>query len=157
PAVQMWRQAAARAETIYNLMHLGGATHNFAGTFKTRMPVNGASVSIGSSGARHNSVFGHLLIFLDGRNQEYIHTELSNEPPPAALVTNATDGSTAKNAATYLREVIPALRTNADATQAGLTGSASNGFGTASFASNGYLFNPGSFADGTKFTLVAAP
>src|SRR5947209_11881953 len=62
PAVQKVREAAARTQTINNLKQLGTATHNFAGTYNTKLPLHG------TLNARFGTVFFHLLPFFEPAN-----------------------------------------------------------------------------------------
>jgi len=137
PAVQKVREAAARTQTINNLKQLGTATHNFAGTYKTRMPTNGVF------GSRYSSVFGHLLPFVEQDNvyKLVVSTPTTVPPNPPAIgpVTNASDSQTVAN---YRTSVIPAYQAPSDSTTAASSGfDPANNFGTISFASNGLVFN----------------
>jgi len=136
PAVQKVREAAARTQTINNLKQLGTGTHNFAGTYNTKLPVNG------TLNARWSSVFGHLLPFIEADNvyKLVIQATTPASVPPTVTVTNASEGNAV---ASYRTATLPTLQAPSDPTQAASTGLGANGYGTASFASNGYLFNPG--------------
>jgi len=136
PAVQKVREAAARTQTINNLKQCGTATHNFAGTFNTKMPINGYF------GVRYSSVFGHLLPYVEQDNVYKIipNVNTSGVAPPA--INNAINASDS-GAAAYRQAVIPSYQAPSDPTAAASTGVAADGTlkATTSFVSNGYLFN----------------
>jgi len=134
PAVQKVREAAARTQVINNLKQLGTATHNMAGVYRTKMAMNGYF------GTRWSSVFGHLLPYVEQDNVYKLVTNPNNAATPPQVT--AIDASQNNTTANYRTAVIPAYQAPLDATTA-----ASGGFdpatsiGTASFASNGGLFN----------------
>jgi prepilin-type N-terminal cleavage/methylation domain-containing protein len=136
PAVQKVREAAARTQTINNLKQIGLATQNMAGTYNTKMPMNGYF------GVRYTSVFGHLLPYVEQGN---IYNLITNAPnaavAPAITATNASNGL---GAVQYTAAVIPSYQAPSDATQGASTGQSIliAGYGITSFASNGNLFNP---------------
>jgi prepilin-type N-terminal cleavage/methylation domain-containing protein len=136
PAVQKVREAAARTQTINNLKQMALASHNFAGTYRNRLPVEGIV------NARYSSVFGHLLPFVEQSNVYNLVANLpNNATPPAVLVT---DASNANATAGYRIAVVPSFQAPLDPTTAASTGLAANGYGVTSFAANAYLFVPGS-------------
>jgi prepilin-type N-terminal cleavage/methylation domain-containing protein len=152
PAVQKVREAAARTQTINNLKQLALASHNFAGTYRNRLPVEGIV------NARYSSVFGHILPFVEQGNVYNLITTLPNTAaPPAVLVTNASN--TATTPITYVQSVIPSFQAPLDPTTAASTGLGANGYGVASFAANAYLFCPGSNggSSGGSGAAVIAP
>jgi len=136
PAVQKVREAAARTQTINNLKQCGTATHNFAGTFNTKMPING------TFGIRYSSVFGHLLPYVEQDNVYKLiaNTNNSNAAPPAINSAIRADDS---GLAAFRNSVIPSYQAPSDPTAAASTGVAADGSlkGTTSFAVNAYLFN----------------
>jgi len=136
PAVQKVREAAARTQTINNLKQCGTATHNFAGTFNTKMPINGYF------GIRYSSVFGHLLPYVEQDNvyKLILNTNNSNVNPPAINNAIRADDS---GLAAFRQSVIPSYQAPSDPTAAASTGVAADGSlkGTTSFAANAYLFN----------------
>jgi len=136
PAVQKVREAAARTQTINNLKQCGTATHNFAGTFNTKMPINGYF------GIRYSSVFGHLLPYVEQDNVYKLiqNTNASTAAPPAINNAIRADDS---GLASFRNSVVPPFQAPSDPTAAASTGVAADGSlkGTASFASNCYLFN----------------
>jgi len=135
PAVQKVREAAARTQTINHLTQLGKATHNFAGTYGTKLPYNGVPAAPGLAlNGRDASIFYHLLPFVEQENAYNLFT------------TSTTQCWAA---------VVPPYTTPQDFTApgTGLTGTTS-GIGTAavtvpansgilSFAGNATLFNSG--------------
>jgi len=147
PAVQKVREAAARTQTINNLKQCGTATHNFAGTFNTKMPINGFF------GIRYSSVFGHLLPYVEQDNvyKLILNTNTSSAVPP--LINNGINASSSVGSTAYTQAVIPSYQAPSDPTQAASTGTSTItvGYGTASFASNGLLFN------GTPGTAATPP
>jgi len=115
PAVQKVREAAARTQTINHLTQLGKATHNFAGTYGTRLPYNGTPASPGLPlNGKVVSIFYHLLPFVEQEN---------------AYNSGATGA------------VVPPYTTPQDFTAPG-TG-LSGTLGISSFAGNATLFNAG--------------
>jgi prepilin-type N-terminal cleavage/methylation domain-containing protein len=152
PAVQKVREAAARTQTINNLKQLGLASHNFAGTYRNRLPASGIVNS------RYSSVFGHLLPFVEQGNVYNLVTTAPNTAvPPAVLVT---DASNTNATAGYRISVIPSYQAPLDPTTAASTGLGANGYGVASFAANAYLFVPGSqggTSGGTGAVVGAIP
>src|SRR3954452_21164221 len=69
PAVQKGREAAARTQTINHLTQLGKATHNFAGTYGTKLPYNGTRLAPALPlNGKSASVFFHLLPFVEQEN-----------------------------------------------------------------------------------------
>jgi prepilin-type N-terminal cleavage/methylation domain-containing protein len=147
PAVQKVREAAARTQTINNLKQCGLATHNFAGTYGQRMPTQGIV------NARYSSVFGHILSFVEQDNVYKIVQTVSNTSvPPIVTVTDASNNNAT---AGYRTAVIPSFQAPSDPTTAASTGTGANGYGTASFAVNAYLFVPGS-TGGSSAGLNAA-
>jgi Protein of unknown function (DUF1559) len=147
PLIPRVRMDDARMQTINNLKQLGTATKNYAGTYSGKMPANG------TVHARYASVFGHLLPFVEmDLVYRRVETVLNLKVGVPLIVTNASETNDTPD---YRTAVIAPYTSPADPTTAALTGLGADGYGTASFASNGYLFNPGSFADGTTFTLVA--
>jgi prepilin-type N-terminal cleavage/methylation domain-containing protein len=138
PAVQKVREAAARTQTINNLKQCGLATHNFAGTFNTKMPINGYF------GIRYASVFGHILSYVEQDNVYKLIPNINSSTAVPPAINNAVNaGDTASVNATYQQNVIPAFQAPSDPTAAASTGQAADGSlkGTTSFASNGQLFN----------------
>jgi prepilin-type N-terminal cleavage/methylation domain-containing protein len=121
PAVQKVREAAARTQTINHLTQLGKATHNFAGTFGTKLPYNGTPTSGVLFNGRSVSIFHHLLPFVE---QENVYN---------LWLTNAAGANAA---------VVPPYTTPQDFTAPG-TG-LNGGLGINSFAGNASLFCPGS-------------
>jgi hypothetical protein len=112
---------------------VGTATHNFAGTYKTKMPMNGVCQT------RYTSVFGHLLPYVEQDNVYKLITNPNNAAvAPAVTVIDATNTNTTVN---YRTAVIPSYQAPSDSTQAASNGSDPNGIGTTSIASNGCLFN----------------
>jgi len=139
PAVQKVREAAARTQTINNIKQCCTATHNFAGTYQTKMPINGYF------GARYASVFGHLLPFVEQDNvYKLVATAGTNIN---GTVTGGTNASTAAVApaplATYYGAVIPSYQCPSDPTAGASTGlgAFATTYGITSIASNGNLFN----------------
>src|SRR5262245_22140466 len=63
PAVQKVREAAARTTTINNLGQLGTATHNFAGTYNQKLPINNVAMN-----GKTVSIMFHLLPFMEQDN-----------------------------------------------------------------------------------------
>jgi len=63
PAVQKVREAAARTQTINNLGQLGTATHNFAGTYNGKLPINNVLLN-----GKTVSILYHLLPFIEQDN-----------------------------------------------------------------------------------------
>jgi len=118
PAVQKVREAAARTQSINHLTQLGKATHNFAGTFGTKLPYNGtpSSPAVPLNG-RSASIFYHLLPFVEQENAYNL-------------------GLTAAAYAT----VVPPYTTPQDFTAPG-TGVTTGNLGINSFAGNSALFN----------------
>ena len=150
PFVQKSREESARTQTMNNIKQCALATQNMAGTYNTKMPVNGAF------GVRWGSVFCHILSYVEHDSiYKFISRVPNTEKLPAVRVTNWSDTSSALDANVYLTKVIPDYQSPLDPTPSAKTGHAANGFGTASFATNGYLFNPGSWADEDGFHLVA--
>jgi prepilin-type N-terminal cleavage/methylation domain-containing protein len=145
PAVQKVREAAARTQTINNLKQCGTATHNFAGTYNTKMPINGYF------GVRYGSVFAHLLPFVEQDNVYKQIATLNNTPatviPPAisgAYNASCSQAGALAAGSVYLGAVIPSYQAPSDPTAAASSGTSVNapaGYGTTSFASNGFLFN----------------
>jgi prepilin-type N-terminal cleavage/methylation domain-containing protein len=64
PAVQKVREAAAMTTTRSNIGQVGMATHNFAGTYNSKMPLHGASVNAGGS-TLTRTIFFHLLPYVE--------------------------------------------------------------------------------------------
>jgi prepilin-type N-terminal cleavage/methylation domain-containing protein len=136
PAVQKVREAAARTQTINNLKQIGLATQNMAGTYNTKMPMNGFF------GVRYSSVFGHILPYVEQGN---IYNIITNAPNTAvAPSVTPTNASSSVGLTTYTQAVIPSYMAPSDATQGASTGLgviSLVGYGVTSFASNGMLFN----------------
>ncbi len=117
PAVQKVREAAARTQTINFLTQLGKATHNFAGTYGTKLPYNGTPTSGIPLNGKSVSIFYHLLPFVE---QENVYNQ------------------------GLLASVVPTYISPQDFTAPG-TGLTSANIGITSFAGNAQLFNNGSF------------
>jgi len=137
PAVQKVREAAARTQTINNIKQCCTATHNFAGTYQTKMPINGYF------GIRYSSVFGHLLPYVE---QDNVYKLIVNNAAGTNInnvVTNGTNASYSAAVAAYYGAVIPSYQCPSDPTAAASTGlsTITAGYGTTSIASNGVLFN----------------
>jgi len=169
PAVQKVREAAARTQTINNLKQCGTATHNFAGTYNTKMPMNGYF------GVRYSSVFGHLLPYVEQDNVYKIISTVNSTPATVTSpsIQNANNASNTANtfvapataASQYYGAVIPSYQAPSDPTAAasGGTSTITAGFGTTSFTSNGWLFNgapsttAANITSGTNGNGVAIP
>ncbi len=115
PAVHLMKAEAARTTTINYLTFLGKATHNFAGTYGTKLPYNGTPTTGIRLNDRSVSIFAHLVPFVE----------------QDCCVRTAPDST-----------VIPPFTTPQDFT-ARQTGLTSNGLGLVSFAGNAQLFNSG--------------
>jgi prepilin-type N-terminal cleavage/methylation domain-containing protein len=155
PAVQKVREAAARTQTINNLKQCGLATQNMAGTYNTKMPMNGFF------GTRYSSVFGHLLPYVEQGNIYNLVVNVTNTAvPPAITPTNASNTNTTVG---YATAVVPSYQAPSDATQGASTGlgvTSNVGLGITSFASNGMLFNgaPGATTQTvTPVTQISPP
>jgi prepilin-type N-terminal cleavage/methylation domain-containing protein len=138
PAVQKVREAAARTQTINNIKQCCTATHNFAGTYTQKMPINGWF------GVRYSSVFGHLLPFVEQQNVYNIVVNNAGSNVNGTITTGTNAGATYQAASgTYVGAVIPSYQCPSDPTAAASTGSSSiaTGYGTTSIASNAALFN----------------
>jgi len=122
PAVQKVREAAARTQTINNLKQLGTGTHNFAGTFNTKLVVNG------TINARYGSAFFHLLPFVEQDNVYKL----------AATPTNATINCVT-GPATLVAAVINPYIAPSDSSQTASTGTTGTQ-GITSFVSNQRIF-----------------
>jgi prepilin-type N-terminal cleavage/methylation domain-containing protein len=136
PAVQKVREAAARTQTINNLKQCGTATHNFAGVFHQKLPINGYF------GIRYASVFGHLLPYVEQDNVYKLIANVNTSSLAPPSINNTVNAGNTGPAA-YVQAVIPAYQAPSDPTQAASTGQSADGllYGTGSFASNGLLFN----------------
>jgi prepilin-type N-terminal cleavage/methylation domain-containing protein len=64
PAVQKVREAAAMTTTRSNIGQVGMATHNYAGTYNTKMPLHGLLVT-GGGASLTRSIFYQLLPFVE--------------------------------------------------------------------------------------------
>ncbi len=115
PAVQKVREAAARTQTINFLTQLGKATHNFAGTYGTKLPYNGTPINSMPLNGKSVSIFYHLLPFVEQQNTYNLG---------------------------LLTVPVPAYSTPQDFTASG-TGLTTTNLGIVSFAGNAALFNSG--------------
>jgi prepilin-type N-terminal cleavage/methylation domain-containing protein len=64
PAVQKVREAAAMTTTRSNIGQVGMATHNYAGTYNTKLPFHGNSINAGGS-TLTRTIFFQLLPFVE--------------------------------------------------------------------------------------------
>jgi len=132
PAVQKVREAAARTQTINHLTQLGKATHNFAGTFGTKLPYNGIPASGIALNGRDASIFYHLLPFVEQENAYNLGTvqaSWNTVVPPYTTPQDFTAPGTG-------------LTSTASGTGTGTVAVATNS-GILSFAGNAALFNTG--------------
>jgi prepilin-type N-terminal cleavage/methylation domain-containing protein len=134
PAVQKVREAAARTQTINNLKQLGTATHNFAGTYNQKLPVNG------TINARYGSAFFHLLPFIE---QDNVY-KLAPTPTNATIDTVNGASTTAPANQPLMRTTVvnPYLAPSDSSSSAstGLGTTSAVGKGVTSFASNQKIF-----------------
>ena len=101
PAVQKVREAAARTETNNNLSQLGKATHNFAGTYNTKLPMHGIPTGAVALNGKNSTVFFHLLPFVEQDNVYNQNVQANNTNIVRAYLSpldfTSSDGKTSGN------------------------------------------------------------